>query len=65
MNDKILELFINENEAWDYMIKRESKEIPDLEKRFWALLIKKRVGVLNSILPWIPSRKEFRSKDFR
>ena len=31
MNGKILELFMKENDAWDDMITRQKKEIPDLE----------------------------------
>jgi predicted RNase H-like nuclease (RuvC/YqgF family) len=31
MNGRILELFMKENDAWDDMITRQKKEIPDLE----------------------------------
>jgi len=32
MSDKILDLLIKENEAWDDLLTRQGKEIPDLEK---------------------------------
>lgn len=42
MNDKILELFIKENEAWDDMITRQSREIPDFEKMLCGIIEGKR-----------------------
>lgn len=44
MNDRILELFIKENEAWDDMITRQSKEIPDLEKMLDGIIEQKNVA---------------------
>lgn len=41
MNGKILELFMKENEAWDDMITRQSKEIPNLEKMLTSMVEKK------------------------
>jgi hypothetical protein len=41
MNDKILELLIKENEAWDDMLTRQSREIPDLEKMLDGILKEK------------------------
>jgi hypothetical protein len=38
MNDKILELLIKENEAWDDMITRQGNEIPDLEKMLLGII---------------------------
>jgi hypothetical protein len=32
MSNKILDLLIKENEAWDDLLTRQGKEIPDLEK---------------------------------
>ena len=41
MNGKILDLFMKENEAWDDMITRQSKEIPNLEKMLTSIVEKK------------------------
>ena len=41
MNGKILELFMKENDAWDDMITRQSKEIPNLEKMLTSMVEKK------------------------
>ena len=41
MNGRILELFMKENEAWDDMITRQSKEIPDFEKMLTSMVEKK------------------------
>jgi hypothetical protein len=41
MNGKILDLFMKENEAWDDMITRQSKEIPNLEKMLTSMVEKK------------------------
>jgi predicted RNase H-like nuclease (RuvC/YqgF family) len=38
MNGKILELFMKENDAWDDMITRQKKEIPDLENMVSAIM---------------------------
>lgn len=38
MDGKILELFMKENDAWDDMITRQKKEIPDLEKMISSIL---------------------------
>lgn len=43
MNDKILELLIKENEAWDDMLTRQGKEIPDLEKMLAGILEQKKI----------------------
>ena len=32
MDNRIVDLFIKENDAWDDMITRQTKEIPTLEK---------------------------------
>jgi hypothetical protein len=40
MNGKILELFMKENDAWDDMITRQSKEIPNLEKMLTSMVEK-------------------------
>ena len=37
MDGKILELFMKENDAWDDMITRQSREIPDLERMLSAI----------------------------
>lgn len=42
MNDKILELFIKENEAWDDMITRQTREIPDFEKMLSGIIEQKK-----------------------
>jgi hypothetical protein len=41
MDGRILELFMKENEAWDDMITRQSKEIPNLEKMLSSIVDKK------------------------
>jgi hypothetical protein len=43
MNDKILELLIKENEAWDDMITRHGNEIPDLEKMLLGIIEQKKI----------------------
>jgi len=43
MNDKILELLIKENEAWDDMITRQGNEIPDLEKMLLGIIEQKKI----------------------
>jgi hypothetical protein len=43
MNDKILELLIKENEAWDDMITRQGNEIPDLEKMLAGIIDQKKI----------------------
>ncbi|MFN5421922.1 MAG: hypothetical protein ACK5AO_01535 [bacterium] len=42
MNGRILELFMKENDAWDDLINRHSKEIPDLENMINAIFDKKK-----------------------
>ena len=42
MNGRILELFMKENDAWDDLINRHSKEIPDLENMITAIFDKKK-----------------------
>ena len=37
MDGKILELFMKENDAWDDLITRQKKEIPDLERMLSAI----------------------------
>ncbi len=41
MDGRILELFMKENDAWDDMITRQSKEIPDLEKMLSTVVANK------------------------
>jgi hypothetical protein len=43
MNDKILDLLIKENEAWDDMITRQGNEIPDLEKMLAGIIEQKKI----------------------
>ncbi|MFN5055610.1 MAG: hypothetical protein ACK5EP_06110 [Bacteroidota bacterium] len=38
MDGKILELFMKENDAWDDMITRQKREIPDLENMLSAAM---------------------------
>ncbi|MEN9951693.1 MAG: hypothetical protein RLY85_2445, partial [Bacteroidota bacterium] len=38
MDGKILELFMKENDAWDDLITRQKKEIPDLENMVSAII---------------------------
>jgi len=38
MDGKILDLFMKENDAWDDMITRQKKEIPDLENMLSAAM---------------------------
>ncbi len=38
MDGKILELFMKENDAWDDLITRQKKEIPDLENMISLIL---------------------------
>lgn len=42
MDRKIVELFMQENHAWDDMISRHSKEIPDLENMLTAIVAGKK-----------------------
>ena len=42
MNARILELFMKENDAWDDMITRQKKEIPDLEIMISAIFESKK-----------------------
>ncbi len=42
MNGRILELFMKENDAWDDMITRQKKEIPDLESMISAIFESKK-----------------------
>ena len=41
MDGRILELFMKENDAWDDMITRQSREIPDLEKMLSTVVANK------------------------
>lgn len=41
MDNRIVDLFIKENDAWDDMITRQSKEIPTLEKMLSQLIQEK------------------------
>ncbi len=42
MDRKIVELFMQENSAWDDMINRHRKEIPDLEKMLASIVESKK-----------------------
>jgi hypothetical protein len=42
MDGKILELFMKENDAWDDLISRQSKEIPQLEKMLTTIFDRKK-----------------------
>ncbi len=42
MDGKILEMFMKENDAWDDLIARQSKEIPQLEKMLTSIFNRKQ-----------------------
>ena len=42
MDGRILDLFMKENDAWDDLITRHSKEIPDLENMIASIFDKKK-----------------------
>lgn len=43
MNGRILELFMKENDAWDDMITRQKKEIPNLQRMISSIFEGKKI----------------------
>jgi hypothetical protein len=44
MDGKILEMFMKENDAWDDLIARQSKELPQLEHAYFYFQPQPQLG---------------------